>query len=258
MSVREPAVAGMFYPDDPGALRRQVEGYIGAVEPRAARPSALIAPHAGYRFSGAVAGHAYAQLTTWPQAPERVLLLGPSHRVPFVGLALPEATRLGTPLGEIDIDAEAAATLVEQGHAFRLDLAHAQEHSLEVHLPFIQVCLPGAKVVPLAVGDVDAGSVAEAIASAHDERTLVIVSTDLSHFRPYAQAGRVDRRTTDAIEALDPRIEPEQACGCRPLNGLLTWARGRGLQVTTLDVRSSGDTAGHRDQVVGYGAYSVH
>lgn len=261
--LRPPAVAGLFYPDDPRALTAAVRGYLAAARGAAAgrgavavRPRALVAPHAGYVYSGPVAGSAFASLTgaTWVR---RVLLLGPSHYVPFAGLALPDAEAFLTPLGEVPLDAEGIAALSGLPQVERFDAAHRREHALEVELPFLQLLLPGLAIVPLVVGEAGVEEVAQVVERlAALDGTLVVVSTDLSHYLDYEAAERQDAATSAAIEAgAFARIGDSDACGARPLRGLLAWAVAEGLTLRCLDLRNSGDTAGPRDRVVGYGAY---
>jgi len=270
--VRPPVVAGSFYPADPGELRAQVDAFLaGAAGRRSAepggdegtdppplRPKALVAPHAGYVYSGPVAASAYALLPPLAKCVRRVVLLGPSHFVGFRGLALPAFDAFSTPLGEIGCDLEAMAVAAALGPVRVFDRAHDREHSLEVHLPFLQRVLKRFLLVPLAVGGAETEEVAEVLdALWGGEETLVVVSSDLSHYLPYATAVSMDADTCRAIESLDGRaIEDEQACGVRPLRGLLAAARRRRLVATTLDLRNSGDTAGDRSRVVGYGAWA--
>jgi AmmeMemoRadiSam system protein B len=253
-TVREPAVAGLFYPAEPRELERQIRGYLDAAEQTGPPPKALIAPHAGYIYSGPVAATGYKRLLPARDTIERVVLLGPAHRYPC-GLAAHGADHFATPLGRIPVD-PVVRTLP---HVEVLDAAHTGEHSLEVHLPFLQVVLGEFTLVPLAVGDAgpaEVGEVLEAVWGGPE--TLIVISSDLSHFHDYATAKRIDGATADAIVGLRPeRIGPEHACGCRAIGGLLTIARKRGLEVTAVDLRNSGDTAGSRDEVVGYGAFVV-
>ena len=260
-TVRQPAVAGQFYPGDSQQLTKMVDELLDAAapastEPRA--PRALIAPHAGYIYSGPIAASAYCQLRARCQSIRRVLLLGPSHRIPFAGLALSSAERYGTPVGDVSIDAGACRELLALPQVRVLDEAHAREHSLEVHLPFLRAVLDEFLLIPVVVGDAGAHEVAQIIECVWDRPdTLVLVSTDLSHFLDYDTANAVDRETTRAIEGYAQDIGPQQACGCRAVNGLLKVAEDHALQVTTLDLRNSGDTAGDRARVVGYGAYAL-
>ena len=232
--------------------------YLDAAPPSSVEPRALIAPHAGYIYSGPVAATAYRQLRARSQAWRRVLLLGPSHRVAFTGLALSGAESYGTPVGDIAIDGGACRELLRLPQVTVLDQAHAQEHSLEVHLPFLRAVLDDFLLIPVVVGDATPEQVAEVIESFWDQPdVLVVVSSDLSHFLDYETATRVDRETSRAREGLARDIGPQQACGCRAINGLMKLAHDHGLDVTTLDLRNSGDTAGDRSRVVGYGAYAL-
>ena len=261
MPSRPPAVAGLFYPDDPAALRRDVQQFLaaaGAPARSAAAPKALIAPHAGYVYSGPIAGQAYARLLPWAGRIRRVVLLGPVHRVPVRGLALPSAGRFDTPLGSVEIDHEAVARLRDLPQVTVNDRAHAAEHSLEVHLPFLQQVLGHFTLVPLAVGDATPDEVAEVLTRLWgNEETLIVVSSDLSHYLPYDTARVADRATVDTMLALDPTLDHTQACGATPVNGLLVLARRRGLRTELLDLRNSGDTAGDRGRVVGYAAIAL-
>jgi len=215
-------------------------------------------PHAGYIYSGPVAASAYGLLNPARDIISRVVLLGPSHRVPLHGLAATHATHFATPLGDIALDTEAIKLLLSLPQVKTLDSAHAREHSLEVHLPFLQVLLSDFKLIPLVVGDASPEEVAEVLDRVWgDKHTLIVISSDLSHYHDYNTAKQLDIQTCHAIEQMTPeRIGYEQACGRNPLNGLLTTAKRRGLTVTTVDLRNSGDTAGSRDQVVGYGAWA--
>jgi AmmeMemoRadiSam system protein B len=261
--IRPPAVAGLFYPDDPVELARQVRELLDAA--RAAQPGtppapkALIAPHAGYVYSGPVAASAYVRLDPLRNRVRRLVLLGPAHRVPLRGLGASSADAFATPIGDIPLDRDAIERTLALPQVERADGAHAPEHSLEVHLPFLQSVLGEFALVPFVVGDASPDEVAGVLELLWDgPETRIVVSTDLSHYHPYEVAQRLDRATTRAIEALRPEdIASEQACGRIPVQGLLVAARQRGLDVRTLDLRSSGDTAGSRDSVVGYGSYAV-
>lgn len=256
-SVRNPAVAGLFYPGDPRELRALLADYLGSVRPGGPVPKAIIVPHAGYIYSGPIAASAYARLKPARGTITRVVLLGPAHRVGFEGLALSGADYFVTPLGQIPVDRAALDKVSALPQVHRLDAAHAQEHSLEVHLPFLQEVLGDFTLVPLVVGDAgpeQVGAVLDLLWGGPE--TLIVISSDLSHYHDYATAQRLDRATSQAIEALRPQdIGSDQACGRHPVNGLLHVARARGLHAHTIDLRNSGDTAGTRDQVVGYGAY---
>lgn len=252
MDIRAPAVAGLFYPAAPDALRREVEGYLAEAQPPAVGElHALIVPHAGYRYSGAVAASAYALLRG--RRYERVVLLGPAHRVPLDGIAVPTVSRFRTPLGDIALDTDLIARL----NVARRDDAHAREHCLEVQLPFLQCLLPGFRLVPVVVGDASAQQVADVLDAAVDADTLVIVSTDLSHYHDDASARRLDASTVARIEALATDLDGSEACGATALNGFLRYAALRQWRVARLDVRNSGDTAGDRSRVVGYASFAV-
>lgn len=258
--IRRPAVAGRFYPERPGELAAMVQGFLRDAGPRSGRvPKALIAPHAGYVYSGAIAGSAYAALGSRGGTIERVVLLGPAHRVALRGLAAPEATAFATPLGEVRLDREALDRVLALPQVRSFDAAHALEHSLEVQLPFLQELLGEFALVPLVVGDATAAEVAEVLDLLWGgDETLIVVSSDLSHYQDYDTARRMDAGTSRAIEALEPdAIGFDDACGRIPVQGLLLAARARGLRAKAIDVRNSGDTAGPRDAVVGYGAYAV-
>ena len=263
-STRRPAVAGLFYPSDPAELRVVVQACLAEGRARVAGrrqelPRALVVPHAGYVYSGPVAGSAYALVEPLAESVRRVVLLGPSHRVAFRGFALSSAARFATPLGEIQTDAAGAATLARLAQVRVLDAAHAEEHSLEVQLPFLQEILRDFVLLPVVAGDAEPHEVAALIESVWDgPETLLLVSSDLSHYHDYATAQALDRASAAAIEALRPEaLGEESACGRVPLRGLLVAAHAHGLAARTLDLRSSGDTAGPRDRVVGYGAFAV-
>ncbi len=255
--VRPAAVAGQFYPADAGELQRLVAQYLGAACASGPVPKALIAPHAGYVYSGAVAASAYALLAPVRDCVRRVVLLGPAHRVPLRGLALAAVASFATPLGRVPVDAAAVAALEDLAQVQICDEAHVREHCLEVHLPFLQETLRDFAIVPLVAGDVAVEDVAEVLEVLWGgDETLIVVSSDLSHFRDYETAQRLDRATSQAIEALkDGDLERGQACGYLPICGLLQVARRCSLRAAVVDRRNSGDTAGPRDQVVGYGAY---
>jgi AmmeMemoRadiSam system protein B len=255
--IRPPAVAGTFYPDDPERLTRQVRSLLAAAEAPAMRPKALIAPHAGYVYSGPVAASAYKALASCRDQIGRVVLLGPCHRVPVHGLAAPESEAFATPLGDVPLDSEALARIGALPQVTVSEAAHAEEHSLEVQLPFLQLSLGSFRLVPLVVGDATPDEVAEVLELLWGgPETLIVVSSDLSHYYDYATARRLDANTCRAIETLHPEaLDHESACGRHPVRGLLVAAGRKGLAAHTLDLRSSGDTAGPRDQVVGYGAW---
>jgi AmmeMemoRadiSam system protein B len=258
--IRAPAVAGLFYPAAPEALRQTVATLLAGVGVTAApRPRALIAPHAGYVYSGRVAAPAYARLAPWRDRISRVILLGPPHRVAVPGIATSSARGFATPLGDVALDADAVAEVAARPAVGYADRAHVPEHSLEVQLPFLQTVLARFTIVPLLVGAVPAAQVAQAIAPWWDaEDSLIVVSTDLSHYLDYDAARASDARTDAAIMALDPAtIGPDDACGAYALRGLLHLAHGRGATIERLMCCNSGDTAGDRTRVVGYAAYAL-
>lgn len=256
MTVRPPAVAGLFYPKEPGPLAHMIEGYLAAAA-RGDVPKAVIAPHAGYIYSGPIAASAYVRLRPAKGKVRRIVLIGPAHRVALRGLAAPSDQAFDTPLGAVPVDREAIARITTLPQVTIRDEAHRLEHSLEVHLPFLIATLGPVAIVPLVAGEAASEEVAQVIEMLwNGPETLVVISSDLSHYYDYATARRMDAATSAAIEALDERaIGYEQACGRVPIAGLLRAARRRGLTARTIDLRNSGDTAGPRDEVVGYGAY---
>jgi len=259
--TRTPAVAGSFYPASPQRLAAQVRDYLAAAGHEIAAqpvPKALIVPHAGYVYSGPIAGSAYARLAPVRNRIERVVLLGPAHRTALEGLGVSAADAFETPLGEIPLDAELRERVLALPQVTLRSDAHAQEHSLEVQLPFLQSVLGAFSLLPLVVGDAAPTEVDEVLELVWGgDETLLVVSSDLSHYHAYAVAQRMDAATTRAIETLRPeQIGYEDACGRIPIQGLLLAARRHGLRPETLDVRNSGDTAGPRDAVVGYGAFA--
>ncbi len=262
-TVRPPAVSGLFYPAAAEELRSAVEGYLreAPVSTAPTAPKAVIAPHAGYVYSGPIAGSAFQAFTAAAAASpiERVVLLGPSHFVPFRGLALPGHESFGTPLGTVKLQGDGARAALRLPQVRLIPEAHVREHSLEVELPFLQVLLGKFELVPLAVGEASPEEVAEVLdALWGGAETLIVISSDLSHYLPYDEARRVDRETADAVLALRGPLDPHQACGARPINGLLEAARARGLTAELLDLRNSADTAGDKSRVVGYGAFAFH
>ena len=259
--VRPPAVAGLFYPQEACGLRSAVEGYIEACQRSgpARAPKALIVPHAGYPYSGAVAGCAYRLLRDSHAPIRHVVLLGPSHRVPMRGLAVASVDSFATPLGEVAIDAGMRQHLRELGLVGISDAPHAAEHSLEVQLPFLQVVLGEFDILPIAIGLSPPDQVARALEGAwNGADTLVVISSDLSHYHTSEEARQLDAQTTHAILERRSDVPDEQACGARAINGLMQIARRRNLVVDLLDQRNSGDTAGDRSRVVGYGSYAVY
>lgn len=265
-AARHAAVAGLFYPADPLELRRLVQHDLSGAavdddDPAdaPAPPKLLIVPHAGYAYSGAVAARAYALLKTGgARRIERVVLLGPAHRLAVRGLVVPQAQAFETPLGTVALDGAALHDLDGLGQVASSDAPHAQEHSLEVQLPFLQALLgDGFELVPLLVGGAGAEAVAQVLEALWgDDGTLVVISSDLSHYLPYEHAQRVDRTTAQRILDFDASLSPHEACGSAAINGALLAAKRHGLAPRLLDLRNSGDTAGDRARVVGYGAFA--
>ncbi len=256
-TIRPAAVAGMFYPADPHTLRGQVAQYLAQVGVRAAAskpaPKIVLVPHAGYVYSGPVAAHAYASLGSAAEGIRRVVLLGPTHRVAVRGIAAPTVDAFATPLGPVRIDRAAIASLADLAQVVPHDAAHAAEHALEVQLPFLQAVLGDFALVPLAVGRVAPEAVAQVIDRLWGgDETLIVISSDLSHYLPYARAQAVDGATVQRVLALDPDLDHDEACGATPLAGALIAAKAHGLAPRLLDLRNSGDTAGDRSRVVGY------
>jgi AmmeMemoRadiSam system protein B len=267
-SVRPTAVAGLFYAQDPSVLARDVDRLLAQARragPAQSAPSpetppkALIAPHAGYVYSGPTAALAYAPLEPFAGIITRVVLLAPSHRVGFGGLATCDAEAYDTPLGPVPLDRDWMARLEGLPGVLRLDQAHGPEHAIEVHLPFLKRVLGSFTLVPLVCGKARAETVAAALERLWGgPETLVVVSTDLSHYLTYEACQAKDDATARAIDALDgDDLGPQEACGHVPLTGLLALARTRGLSIERIDLRNSGDTAGSRDRVVGYGAWRL-
>jgi AmmeMemoRadiSam system protein B len=257
-SIRPAAVADMFYPGNPAQLRAEIQAMLAEASVRVNAPKAIIVPHAGYIYSGPIAASAYAQLIPLRNEIHRVVLLGPCHRVPLSGLATSSADYFETPLGRIAIDRELSDRVLQLPQVQEFDLTHAQEHSLEVQLPFLQQTLEEFSLLPLVVGEASGAEVHEVLETVWGgDETLIVISSDLSHYHDYRTARSMDAATCDAIEHLDGgHIHYDQACGRNPVLGLLLSARQHHLKATTLDLRNSGDTAGSKDQVVGYGAWA--
>ncbi len=261
-SVRPAAVAGTFYPGDAPSLSREIDELLGGVdqfEPRLGFPKALVVPHAGYIYSGAVAARAYDAIAPARGIVRRVVLLGPVHRVPVRGLALPGADAFATPLGTIALDLDAMRDVQGMPQVVKSDPAHELEHALEVQLPFLQKTLGHFMLVPFAVGTASVQEVAQVIERLWGgPETLIVVSTDLSHYHPYAHARKIDGSTLARIAGFATDLDHEEACGATPLNGLLSVASAKSLSIRLLAACSSGDTAGGKGQVVGYSSFGLY
>lgn len=265
--VRKPAVAGSFYPASAKDLRALVVQYLeearksareGAASAADRAPKAIIAPHAGLVCSGPIAASVYRMLEPMRDTITRVVLLGPSHRVPIRGIAVSDVEAFSTPLGPVAVDAEGVAKALDLPQVRRSEEAHEWEHCLEVQLPFLgEVLGTSFRIVPLVVGSATTEEIAQVIEALWGgPETLIVISSDLSHYHPYRTACVVDAETRRTIEALRPVLESEQACGCKAVNGLLDVARRRTMRCRTIDLRNSGDTIGSHEEVVGYGAFA--
>jgi AmmeMemoRadiSam system protein B/AmmeMemoRadiSam system protein A len=261
-AVRPAAVAGLFYPGSERARAAEVDELLGGVEqatPRLRFPKALIVPHAGYVYSGQVAARAYDELAAARGLVRRVVMLGPVHRVPVRGLAVPGAAAFATPLGSVRLDSEALRAVRDMPQIVQSDAAHALEHSLEVQLPFLQKVLGDFSLVPFAVGMASVEEVAGVLERLWGgAETLIVISSDLSHYHPYEQARQIDRSTVTRIAGFATDLDHEEACGATPLNGFLALARKKGLFIKLLAACNSGDTAGGKGQVVGYSAFAFY
>ena len=262
-TVRQAAVAGTFYPRDGWTLANDIKALLNSAAPDSGKkmdsaaktvpPKAIVVPHAGYIYSGKTAAIAYSQLAPWRNTIKRVILLGPVHRVPVRGLALPDADTFDTPLGEVELDKAAASSIAGMKQVVISTAAHAQEHSLEVQLPFLQSVLNDFKLVPLAVGDATPAEVAEVLGVLWGgPETIIVVSSDLSHYLPYTMAETADKATAQDILNMKGSLTHHQACGGTPINGLIYAAKKHHLRPILLDLCNSGDTAGDKSRVVGY------
>jgi len=258
--IREPAVAGLFYPASAKALHESINHYLGLATSKGKLPKAIIVPHAGYRYSGEIAANAYHLLKQAAGMIHHVVLVGPSHHSGFRGIAVSGADYFATPLGNVPLDKDKIAAISDLPFVQIRDDAHAQEHSLEVQVPFLQELLDDFLLVPIVAGNATAEQVATVLERLwNGPETLIVVSSDLSHYHDAITARQMDRETSEAIEKLRPDlIDYESACGRVPVNGLLTIAKKLGLKAHTLELKNSGDTAGPKDRVVGYGAYEFH
>ncbi len=257
--TRQPAVAGTFYPASPQQLHRQLQQYLTDADAGPKIPKAIIVPHAGYIYSGPIAATAYARLKPAHQTITRVVLIGPSHHAAFRGLAVSRARVFTTPLGQIPVDQQSIQAVLKLPFVEIIEQAHAYEHSLEVQLPFLQEVLDDFNIVPIVTGDATPEQVSEVLELLWGgPETLIVISSDLSHYHDYATATQLDKATSAAIERLQyEELGYESACGKTGVSGLLKLARDKSLAIKTVDLRNSGDTAGDKQRVVGYGAYVI-
>lgn len=258
MTIRVPAVAGRFYQASPLELSKQLNHWLVAPDEVTSFPKALIVPHAGYMFSGKVAARAYRWLKRNGNVYQKVILVGPSHYYAFDGCALPGDQYFATPLGEVQIDTPSVEKLSRFDDIAISDHIHELEHCLEVQLPFLQHCLPAFTLLPILTGDISPARLAEIIDPLWQDNTLLVISSDLSHYHPYADAQDIDHRTLKVIEKFDPSLSPQQACGSTGINTLLLLAKQRGYYLTQIEYKNSGDMeAGDKERVVGYVSYLV-
>lgn len=260
MNIRPAAVAGQFYQADKTQLKADIERLLAPVRSSSlTKPRALIVPHAGYIYSGSTAAQAYGTLTKYRNDYRRVILLGPAHRVYLDGMALPSVDAFRTPLGDISLDMKVIEAIRELPGMVVSDEAHRLEHSLEVHLPFLQSVLDDFTLVPIVVGDCSAATVANLIDRLEGlDDTLIVISSDLSHFHDYDAARRIDARTCERILARSHDLMGEEACGAKAINGLMASRLAESLEIELIAACNSGDTAGDRNRVVGYASFSLH
>ncbi len=260
--IRPPAVAGRFYPGDADELRRTIDELLADASGSATPTKALIVPHAGYVYSGPIAANAYASVKSRAASIHRVVLLGPAHRVDLEGLAVPSSAAFHTPLGDVPIDRALIDRVRDLDQVVVSDEAHREEHSLEVQLPFLQRLLPSFTLLPVVVGRVSPAAVAELLERVWGgDETLIVISSDLSHYHDYAEANAIDQATATWIVTSErPGLDHRRACGASCIDGLIELERRRPgrFERELIDLRNSGDTAGSRDQVVGYGAFAFH
>ncbi len=260
--IRPTAVAGLFYPNSADELSDTINAYLANTAQTMTSPKtikAIVAPHAGYVYSGPIAASAYTLLRKTNSQFNKVILLGPAHRVKLTGIAIPTVQQFDSPLGPINIDQELLMQINQFDFVHESDLAHKEEHCLEVQLPFLQTVLQDFKIVPLLIGDISAEQVSLVLESIWDvDNLLIVVSTDLSHYYDYITAQKLDQKTSQFIEELNSnKIEYDHACGKTALQALLLSAKKHKLCAKTIDLRNSGDTAGEKNKVVGYGAYVI-
>ncbi len=259
MRIKQSAVAGTFYPKSPDELAVVVSQLLADNPQQGRMPVAIMVPHAGLVYSGGVAARAYNRIRPYLSMLSRIVLLGPAHRVPLLGMAVMSAEFWRTPLGSLRLDNELSAVLAHEERVVVNDLVHAREHCLEVQLPFLQLLDGGYSVLPVLVGQTPVAEVASLIGRILMEPdTLIVISSDLSHFHEYTEAMSIDQATLQQINQLRPEIQPQQACGCHALNGWLAYAAQQGLQAEFLNYCNSGDTAGDHKRVVGYASYAFY
>ena len=259
MRIKQSAVAGIFYPDNADELALIVSQLLAKNPQQGCMPVAIQVPHAGLIYSGGIAARAYNRIRRYLNSISRIVILGPAHRVPLQGMAVMDAGLWQTPLGQVQLDNVLTDALISEGRVSVNDMAHAQEHCLEVQLPFLQVLDGECRVLPVLVGQTPLSSVSALIGRVLKEPgVLVVISSDLSHFHSYSEANLIDRATLQQINSLNAEITPQQACGCYALNGLLAYASDHGLKAENLGYCNSGDTAGDKSSVVGYSSYAFY
>ncbi len=260
MKNKKADVAGLFYPSEPEELKSMLETFVNTAKSVNNLTRAVIAPHAGYVYSGPIAGSAYKALYSSKENIKNVIILSPSHNCSFDGVATHSAQAFSTPLGDIEVNQELKEKIASLPFIKELDEAFIREHALEVHLPFIQYVLPHAKILPLVVGQTYPEEIQMLIETLwNDPSNAFVISTDLSHFLSYMQAQKLDSLTAKQFERkLFQEIHHEQCCGYFPVRGMLKFAKEHGLKISTLDLRNSADTAGDKGRVVGYGSFMIH
>jgi len=264
LTSRQASVAGSFYPKNPAQLKKTLTNLFNANEDLnidfQTPVKAIIAPHAGYIYSGPIAAKAYSLVSTCIKGKNKITIIGPSHFVPFNGIALSTAEFFETPLGKIKVDHHAYELINRIPEVIYLDEAHAREHSIEVHLPFIQYLKKDVRIIPLAVGQTSYQKVAKVLEKFCEEKdNLIIISSDLSHYHAYGYAQKYDLQTALKIENYKcSQLGPNEACGYLAIAGLLKMAKDRKYKIKRIDLCNSGDTSGSKDTVVGYGSWFFH
>lgn len=260
-STRAPAVSGLFYNDSPISLRRQVLEFLAAAssaEDRSATKNselkAVVVPHAGYIYSGPVAAFAYKEIQKEAAHFKKIVLIGPSHHVPFQGVAVPKMNTFATPLGSVSVDLSLKQIALNFSFVIENDEPHRKEHSLEVQLPFLQVALKKFSILPIVIGQASATDLTQLLYKLCTEKdVLIVISSDLSHYLPYNIAQKRDLNTIDHILHFEPeKIEYDDACGRQGIQAFLHYAQSKKLIPILFNYKNSGDTAGDKSQVVGY------